>query len=107
MSGKVSGKYHRKGISMVELFRRFPDDAAAGSWFVERRWPHGIACPRFGSMNVRTGAKHRTMPYRCHDQQCANTGTVTEGSKLCFQVRMIANYLLSTTEAHSWRWTSR
>ena len=63
-------------------------------------------------MNVRIGAKHRTMLYRCHEKQCAKrfcakTGTVTEGSKLGFQVWMIANHLLSTTEAHSWRWTLR
>ena len=28
MSKKGPGKSHREGISMVELFRRFPDDAS-------------------------------------------------------------------------------
>ena len=26
------------------------------------RWPTGIACPHCGSMNVQTGAAHKTMP---------------------------------------------
>ena len=102
MSKKAPGKSYRTGISMVELFRRFPDDATAEAWFIERRWPPGIACPHCGSMNVQTGAKHKTMPYRCREKECAKrfspkTGTVMEGSKLGFQVWMIATYLLSTS----------
>ena len=102
MSKKAPGKSHRKGISLRELFRRFPDDATAEAWFIERRWPTGIACPHCGSLNVQTGAKHKTMPYRCREKQCAKrfsakTGTVMEGSKLGLQVWMIATYLLSTS----------
>ena len=53
-------------------------------------------------MNVQTGAKHKTMPYRCREKECAKrfsakTGTVMEGSKLGFQTWMIATYLLSTS----------
>ena len=101
MSRKAPGKSHRTGISKVELFRRFPDDATAEAWFIERRWPNGIACPHCGSLNVQTGAKHKTMPFRCREKECAKrfsakTGTVMEGSKLGFQARMIATFLLST-----------
>ena len=100
MSRKAPGKSHRTGISMVELFHRFPDDAIAEAWFIERRWPNGIACPHCGSLNVQTGAKHKTMPFRCREKECAKrfsakTGTVMEGSKLGFQARMIATFLLS------------
>ena len=87
---------------MVALFQRFPDDAAAEAWFVHRRWPNGVHCPHCGSTNVQTGAKHKTMPYRCREKECAKrfsakTGTVMESSKLGFQVWMIATYLLSTS----------
>ena len=80
----------------------FPDDATAEAWFVARRWPTGICCPHCGSLNVQTGAKHKTMPYRCREKGCAKrfspkTGTVMEGSKLGLQVWMIATYLLSTS----------
>ena len=98
---KAPGKSHREGISLIEIMRRFPDDATAEAWFIERRWPDGISCPHCGSLNVQTGAKHKTMPFRCREKECAKrfsakTGTVMEGSKLGFQVWMIATFLLST-----------
>ena len=98
---KAPGKSHRTGISMVELFRRFPDDASAEAWLIKQRWPNGIACPHCGSLNVQIGAKHKTMPYRCREKECAKrfslkTGTVMEGSKLGYQAWVIATYQMST-----------
>ena len=102
MGKKTTGKAHRKGISLPELFKRWPSDEAAEAWFVARRWPDGVHCPNCGSLNVQSGAKHKSMPYRCREKECgkrfsAKTGTVMEGSKLGFQVWMIATYLLSTS----------
>ena len=99
---KAPGKSHREGISIIEIMRRFPDDATAEAWFIKRRWPDGINCPHCGSVNVQTGAKHKSMPFRCREKECAKrfsakTGTVMEGSKLGFQVWMIATYLLTTS----------
>ena len=65
MSQKAPGKAHRKGISLVEIMRKFPDDASAETYFVEQRWPNGVACPHCGSTNVQSGTAHKTMPYRC------------------------------------------
>ena len=102
MSHRAPGESHHKRISLREIFRRFPDDATAEARFVTERWPEGIACPHCGSSNVQTGAKHKTMPYRCREKECAKrfsakTGTVMEGSKLGFQTWMTATYLLSTS----------
>ena len=33
-------------MSLAELFRRFPDDAAAERWFEAQHWPQGRFCPR-------------------------------------------------------------
>ncbi len=101
MAHKAPGKSDRKGISLIEIMRKFPDDATAEAWFIARRWPHGIACPHCGSVNVQTGARHKTMPFRCREKECAKrfsakTGTVMKGSKLGFQVWMVATFLLST-----------
>ncbi|MYK57565.1 MAG: IS1595 family transposase [Rhodospirillaceae bacterium] len=98
----MPGKAHRDGISIIDIMRKFPDDATAEAWYIGRRWPDGIHCPHCGSDNVQTGCKHKTMPYRCREKECAKrfsakTGTVMEGSKLGFQVWMIATYLLSTS----------
>ena len=79
----------------------FPDDAAAEQWFIQTRWPNGVACHYCGSTRVLTGAKHKTMPFRCREKECrkrfsARTGTVLESSNLGFQLWAIAIYLLTT-----------
>ena len=101
MAHKAPGKSHRKGMTLAELFRVFPDDATAERWFAEQRWPEGPHCPYCGSTNVQSGAKHKTMPYRCREKECAKrfsvrTKTPMESSKLGFQVWAIALYQVTT-----------
>ena len=93
------GRAHRKGVSIIEVFDMFPDDAAAESWFEARRWPDGRTCPDCGSN--RTGVStHRTMPYRCRECRSffsVRKGTVMEGSKLGHRKWAIALYMMSTS----------
>ena len=105
MSQPAPGKYYRDGLSLIDLFAMFPDNATAERWFVAQRWPDEVACPRCGSTNVLKAAKHKTMPYRCREKACraknsgrfsARTGTALEGSNIGFQKWMIAIYLLAT-----------
>lgn len=101
MAQKAPGKSHRKGMTLQELFRMFPDDATAEKWFAEKRWPDGPHCPYCGSTNVQDGAKHKTMPYRCREKACAKrfsvrTKTPMESSKLGFQTWAIALYQVTT-----------
>ena len=101
MAQKAPGKSHRKGISLVELMRKFPDDATAEAWFAQSRWPNGVACPHCGSTRVQTGAAHK-MPYRCRDKECrkrfsVKTCTVMQASNLGYQVWAIAIYLCLTS----------
>ena len=98
---KGPGKSTRKGMTIIELMRKFPNDEAAQKWFEKCHWPKGAVCPHCGSSNVQSGIKHRTMTHRCRD--CENrkmfslkTGTVMEGSKLGYQKWAIAIYLLTT-----------
>ena len=102
MVKKAPGKSHRKGMSVAELIAMFPDDAAAERWFTEKRWPNGPHCPSCGSTNILSGAKHKTMPYRCREKECrkrfsVRVGTVMEGSNLGFQTWAIAIYLALTS----------
>ena len=39
MAYEAPGKHFRKGMSLIEIMRMFPDDATAEEWFVETRWP--------------------------------------------------------------------
>ena len=100
MSSKGPGKSHRKGISIIDLFKMFPDDKTAEQWFEAQRWPNGIRhCPDCGS--DQTGpTTHKTMPYRC--KKCRSffsvrKGTVLEGSRIGMQKWVIAMYMMSTS----------
>lgn len=101
MANNAPGKHYRKGISLREIFKRFPDSDTAEAWFAEQRWHGTPACPYCGSENVQSGAKHKTMPYRCREKECAKrfsvkTSTVMQSSNLDYQVWAIAMFLMIT-----------
>ena len=96
---KGPGKYFRKGLSLIEVTRMFPDNETAEKWFVSARWPDGPQCPRCGSDNVQSGAAHRSMPFRCRECQgrfSVRTDTVMADTKLGYQIWILAIYLLTT-----------
>ena len=93
------GKSFREGLTLIEIFRMFPNDDAAAGWFAEARWPDSAWCPHCGSTNVQSGAKHASQPYRCRDCRkrfSVKTGTAMHDSKLGLQVWAIATYLMTT-----------
>jgi len=101
MANNAPGKHYRKGISLREIFKRFPDSDTAEAWFAKERWGGKPWCPYCGSENVQSGAKHKTMPYRCREKECAKrfsvkTGTVMQSSNLDYQVWAIAMFLMIT-----------
>ena len=99
MANKAPGKHFREGISLIELFKRFPSDKKAEEWLIKTRWPEGIACPHCGSVRVNEKATHKTMPFRCRDcfkRFSVKTGTVMQNSNLGYQVWVLAIYMLTT-----------
>ena len=102
MAHKAPGKHFRQGMTLIEAMRMFADNGAAEAWFVKVRWPTGPACPYCGSVNVLSGAKHKTMPYRCREKECrkrfsVRTGTVMEASNIPYQKWALAVYLFMTS----------
>ena len=96
---KGPGQSFRKGLSLPELVRMFPDDAKAEAWFADARWPDGVQCPNCGSWRVQSGTAHKTMPYRCRECRkrfSVRSKTVMAASNLGFQVWILAIYLLTT-----------
>ena len=97
------GKAYRRGMSLAELFRLFPDNATAEAWFAEQRWGGGKPiCPACGHHDVQTGCAHKTMPYRCRHRECrkrfsVKVGTIMESSNLDYQTWAIAIYLHTTS----------
>ena len=93
------GKAYREGMSLIDLFQEFPDDATAEQWFIDNRWPTGITCAKCGSDNVQESTSHPTMRHRCRSCRkffSVRHGTAMESSKLGYQVWAIAIYLMAT-----------
>ena len=104
MAQSAPGKHYREGISLVELFGMFPDDAAAERWFEKRRW--GAAgnpsyCPMCGSTEkLRPVPSGKPLPYWCGECRrnfSVKTGTVMHRSKIGLQKWAIAVYLWTTS----------
>lgn len=95
------GKSYREGISLVELIRMFPDDAAAEAWFEKQRWPEGArCCPDCGSGRHSVTASKKPMPYRCldcHQYYSVKKSTVMESSKIGYQKWAVATYMMMTS----------
>ena len=94
---KGSGQHFRKGTSMTDLVRIFPDDETAEQRISERRWPGGPEYPHSGFKRVTIGCAQPGIGYRC-SKDClkpfsVRTGSVMADPQLGYQVRAIAMYL--------------
>ena len=101
MTYKAPGKHYRKGLTTKQFYRMFPDNEAAEAWFVGRRWPDGVKCPKCGSENVKTGAKRKGLPFRCRSNGCETPfsvkyGTFMQSSKITYQEWLDVLYLVAT-----------
>ena len=91
-------KNYRDGISLVELFEKFPTDEVAKKWFVETRWPDGVHCAYCESDNI-TESTHPIMPYRCRDCRhhfSVKTNSVMHASNIGYRKWVIAMYQVIT-----------
>ena len=101
MTKKAPGRSDREGISVMQLFQMFPDEAAARKWLEDIRWPNGERhCPHCGSLKTATVKNEKPMPYHCGECReyfSVKTNTVMHSSKVPLQKWVIAMYLLSTS----------
>ena len=96
---KAPGKAYRSGITLAQLFELFPDNRTAEEWFVKVRWPHVVACPRCGSIDIQERPTRKPQRYRCRDCRrdfSPKVGTLMQNSPLGYRVWAIAIYLLTT-----------
>ncbi len=100
MSRKASpGKSCREGMSLIELFRKFPNNEVAEEWFIKARWNDQAVCPKCGSHNIQDRTKHPHMRFRCRSCRkffSTKTGTVMESSKLGYQAWAVAICQMTT-----------
>lgn len=93
---------HKGGekLSILQVAGMFPDDDTADQWFMEERWPHGVACPLCSGERVteRKNARGKKA-WRCNDCRrdfTTKTGTLMQGSNLGCRTWALAIYLLTT-----------
>ena len=99
MAHNAPGKHYRRGLSMVELTKMFPDDEAAERWFVKTRWPNGVACPKCGSFDIQERKTRKPQPYHCRDCRkyfSVKTDSLMHNSPMGCQTWALAIYLLNT-----------
>lgn len=97
------GKYHRKGLTLLQIADMFGDEDSAREWLEQQRWPEGATCPRCASSDV-VQTTHPTQTHRCKEcrkagrkaQFSVRTGSVMESSKIKFRVWAIGIYLYTT-----------
>ena len=93
------GKSYRKGMTLIEVIEKFNTEDKAEAWFIQQRWPNGMACPHCGSLSVATIASRNPMPFRCRDCRkhfSVKTGTVLRNSNLPLSKWAIGFYLYMT-----------
>ena len=92
-------------MSLAELLQKYPDDEAAEEFFVQQRWPDGVACPKCGNCDVQDGANHPDMRFRCRGCWAyfsVKTGTSMENSKLgCLKWLMASCLLMANRKGMS------
>jgi len=84
-------------ISTAELFRLFPDEAAARAYLEARRWPDGARCPICASgerITTRKAGYYRCNA--CREDFTVRTGTIFERSHVSLRAWCYSMYLLVT-----------
>ena len=92
----MAGKSYRKGITLAELTRLFPDEATATEWFGSIVWGGERCCGHCGSLNTKTVPNAKPMPYWCPDCRkyfSVRTGTILRRSHISLQDWAFGIYL--------------
>ena len=100
MASHAPGKHYRKGLSLLHAVQAFTDESAVETMFIDARWPHGVACPMCGDMEVTEKANRKPMPFwcpSCRKHFSVKTNTVMHGSNLPLSKWALASYLMSTS----------
>ena len=97
-SRNAPGLANRKGLTIFELLRMFPDDDAGEKWLIQQRWPDGIRCPNCDADAI-TENRNRRSPFRC--RKCrkdfsTKTASLMQSSNLGYRAWAVAIYMAVT-----------
>ena len=84
---------------MLEAVRQFADPQVAHDFFVQIRWPHGVACPREGCGNAKVAYMAKVRRWYCKEckrQFSAKVGTIFEDSPIGLDKWLPAIWLIAS-----------
>ena len=84
-------------ISMLELFRKYPDAESARKYFEDRKWSKDVYCPHCEEVEGIT--KRKNAYYRFNNRKkdyTVRTGTIFERSHVPLNKWLFAMYMLMT-----------
>ena len=99
MAQSGPGKNFRTGLSLIQAVEKFTDPDFTEQWFIEQRWPNGVACPDCGSLNIQHRTTRKPQPFRCNDCRkdfSVKTDTLMHSSKLSLKEWGLAMFILTT-----------
>ena len=88
-------------LNLVEIARRFPDDATARAFLEKTRWPNGPVCPHCHGVNnaspitANVAKKIRPGLYNCRAEECGKQFTVTVGTVFEASKVSLSNWLIA------------
>ena len=97
---KAPGKAYREGITLMELFDMFPDEATATKWFEDVLWHEGRKCRKCNSEKTAPVKSGKPMPYwctNCRSYFSVRTGTALARSNVPLRKWAITVYLCLTS----------
>lgn len=89
----------KSSISLLQLFKLFPNEHAARSYFEAQRWPDNPICPACGEAKRIWHNQNRPGYFRCNADKLVFTvctGTIFERQKIGLYRWVYAMYLLVT-----------
>ncbi len=93
--------------ALIDLMERFSSEDAARDYLEKLRWPHGVVCPKCGTvgeatkLNSRPGSKTRAGVWKCRGcrkQFTVTVGSVMEDSHIALSKWAIAFHLLCASK---------
>lgn len=84
-------------LSLLEFFKRFPDEETCWTELVRLRWPKGKSCPACGKAMGFVQTRWVFQCNRCHKQISVTAGTIFHQSHIPLQKWFWAIFLMATS----------
>ena len=99
---RMSLDYQKSTVSLLEFFKRIPDEDAAVAFVEKVRWGDGRFCPQCTSESTYRVENGRPMPYRCRSCKryfSVRVNSVFHETGIPLQKWLLAIYMLHTGRA--------